>query len=74
MDAFITQVGNALTGLATSFGTAVSSIVNTFVVTSDTGAITGLTPLGSMVAISLGIALLGTVISFAVRFLPRRGR
>lgn len=71
MDSFITNVGSTLTTLATSFTTAVGSIAEAFVVKSEAGAITGLSVLGSLVAIGVGIGLLGAVIAFVRRFLPK---
>lgn len=72
MDTFITQVGSTITSLATSFATALGNLSDClFTKASEGGAITGLSTLGMIVAVGIGLSLLGSVVAIFRRFLPR---
>lgn len=72
MDTFIAQVGSTITSLATSFAEALGNLSDClFTKAAEGGAITGLSTLGMIVAVGIGLSLLGSVVAIFRRFLPR---
>lgn len=71
MDNFITQVGSTITSLASDFATALGNLSDCLFIKGAEGAITGLSTLGMIVAVGIGLSLLGSVVAIFRRFLPR---